>query len=309
MAKKTKTGKKVKKLTTEKRRVRGKGGRSKNAYLYFSTAKRKEVLRATGIEDVPDNFAEAAKALSAAWAKLSSSQRRPYETCAALDRCRRDIEHLRGSKLKDHSNLQAVHSAVEALAKAAASAGAASAAVGLVEALEALDARLTNGARAACAVRGGAASAEAKAAGNGFGAQLGGRLAALLRKWAMAPQSQARPHKKAKVETAQRSTATSEGVKDELNDGMRSKFVGFLMRTAAQKVGHASFEVCRKIEQALFDQYGKDPKEYRRRARSLIHNLGAGDGNLLRQVLEGALPAARLVQLEAEDLAPEELKA
>ena len=62
MAKKTKTGKKVKKLATEKRRVRGKGGRSKNAYLYFSTAKRKEVLRATGIEDVPDNFAQAAKA-------------------------------------------------------------------------------------------------------------------------------------------------------------------------------------------------------------------------------------------------------
>ena len=94
---------------------------------------------------------------------------------------------------------------------------------------------------------------------------------------------------------------------DGLDDSMRSKFVGILMRTVSQ-TDKACFDACSKIERALFQKCGKDPKEYRRRARSLSSNLGSSDGQLLRQVLSGALPAERLVALEGEELASEEVK-
>merc|ERR1712176_129973 len=54
---------------------------------------------------------------------------------------------------------------------------------------------------------------------------------------------------------------------------------------------------------------GCDPKKYRRRARSLLFNLGAANGVLLRRILEGGLSPAGLVRLGAEDLASDALKA
>ena len=41
------------------------------------------------------------QALSAAWSKLNSSERKPFEAQAMIDRCRKEIQDLRGAKLKD----------------------------------------------------------------------------------------------------------------------------------------------------------------------------------------------------------------
>ena len=41
------------------------------------------------------------EALSAAWSKLKSSERKPFEAQAMIDRCRKEIQDLRGAKLKE----------------------------------------------------------------------------------------------------------------------------------------------------------------------------------------------------------------
>lgn len=96
---------------------------------------------------------------------------------------------------------------------------------------------------------------------------------------------------------------------DAPDDETRSKVVGLLMRTSAKAAGQANFATCRRIEDALFDLFGKEPKEYKRRARSLSFNLGANDGELLKRVLNGEVQPAELVRLNAEDLATDALKA
>eukprot|EP00438_Fugacium_kawagutii_P017167 Skav229158 [mRNA] locus=scaffold1381:21349:37961:+ [translate_table: standard] len=165
--------------------------------------------------------------------------------------------------------------------------------------------------------RGGARAPEVVTACKSLGPQLGGRLVALLRKWSSVPASQARPSAPRGREAVP--MPKEPRVESALDDKMRSKFVGILMRTVSQ-TDKACFDACSKIERALFEKCGKDPKEYRRRARSwalgactsyawfdpqgLSHNLGSGDGELLRQVLSGQLTPEQLVALEGEDLAP-----
>jgi len=285
--------------------------------MCFSKEKRKDVLVEAGLKDGPENFGAASKALSAAWSKLNSSERKPFEAQAMIDRCRKEIQDLRGAKLKEPKGLSKAASSVKTAVQTLSHLSDTSLANVLIEALESLDGRLGNAGRATLSqsFRGGARAPEVLAACGQLGAQLGGRLVALLRKWSSVPASQARPNRRREVTTT---TTNSTEVKDRpkmkvprdvdgLDDSMRSKFVGILMRTVSQ-TDKACFDACSKIERALFQKCGKDPKEYRRRARSLSSNLGSSDGQLLRQVLSGALPAERLVALEGEELASEEVK-
>eukprot|EP00931_Biecheleriopsis_adriatica_P089687 TRINITY_DN63777_c0_g1_i1.p1 TRINITY_DN63777_c0_g1~~TRINITY_DN63777_c0_g1_i1.p1 ORF type:complete len:577 (+),score=139.60 TRINITY_DN63777_c0_g1_i1:36-1733(+) len=306
-------------------------GRSKNAYLYFSTSQRAQILRRECLEDVPANFVAAAKALSTAWKELDDAARAPFEACAVLDRCRRDIESMRGASLREagiKDLAPAVKAAVEALGNTPSMTGfscASEAAGGLIEAMENLDSRLSVSGRAAAvsgirAVGASALGAPAvTAAAAALGSSLGGRLAALIRKWSAVPASRAtvagtpRPAKPtrstvpaAAIAGGQPTVPSDAGA---LNDETRSRVVGMLMRTAAQGAGKASFPRCCEVERALFARFGSDTKEYRRRARMLTHNLGASDGALLHRVLNGTLTAKELVRLEAEDLASDALKA
>lgn len=317
MAKKSsaKTKKSTKKTSGAQKRVRGKGGRAKHAFMCFSKEKRKDVLAEVGLKDAPENFGAASKALSSAWAKLNEAQRKPFEASALIDRCRKEISELRGAKLKDAKGLDEMASTVKKGVQTLAHLSDTSLAAVLLEALESLDARLGNAGRARLSqtFRGGARAPEVLAACAQLrSAQLGGRLVALLRKWSSVPASQARP-----TPTSRRTQKEVPGHEappvvmprgdTALDDSMRSKFVGILMRTVSQ-TDKACFDACSKIERALFERCGKDPKEYRRRARSLSHNLRSSDGQLLRQVLSGELTAERLVALEGEDLAPEAVK-
>lgn len=318
MAKKSssaKTKKSTKKKSGAQKRVRGKGGRAKHAFMCFSKEKRKDVLAEVGLKDAPENFGAASKALSSAWAKLSEAQRKPFEASALIDRCRKEISELRGAKLKDAKGLDQLASTVKKGVQTLAHLSDTSLAAVLLEALESLDGRLGNAGRARLSetFRGGARAPEVLAACAQLrSAQLGGRLVALLRKWSSVPASQARPTPGHARRTQKEGPKEAPSVvmprgDTALDDSMRSKFVGILMRTVSQ-TDKACFDACSKIERALFERCGKDPKEYRRRARSLSHNLGSSDGQLLRQVLSGELTAERLVALEGEDLAPEAVK-
>lgn len=301
MAKKSsaKTKKSTKKTSGAQKRVRGKGSRAKHAFMCFSKEKRKDVLAEVGLKDAPENFGAASKALSSAWAKLNEAQRKPFEASALIDRCRKEISELRGAKLKDAKGLDEMASTVKKGVQTLAHLSDTSLAAVLLEALESLDARLGNAGRARLSqtFRGGARAPEVLAACAQLrSAQLGGRLVALLRKWSSVPASQARPTptsrrtQKVSVPSIEAPPVVMPRGDTALDDSMRSKFVGS------------------KIERALFERCGKDPKEYRRRARSLSHNLGSSDGQLLRQVLSGELTAERLVALEGDDLAPEAVK-
>ncbi|CAK8989498.1 Probable magnesium transporter NIPA7 [Durusdinium trenchii] len=285
-----------------KRRVQGKTGRSQHAFACFSKEARKDVLAKVHLSD-PKNLGAASKALAAAWAELSTQERKPYEASAMLARGQKQLEQLRGSKLKDPVQLQQASKALRAAVEALAESRDVTKAIGLVEALESLDSRLSNPQRSTLALPNWRAAVQG--AGAAMGAEVGGRLSALLRKWAEAPQV-GRTRTTKKTEVLPKSAARSAG--SALDESMRSKFVGILMRIVA-RTGKACFDACSRVERALFEKCGKDPKEYRQRARSLSHNLGSSDGKLLRQVLEGVLPPWRLVALEAEDLAPEALKA
>ena len=318
MARGTKTSKKSKRKTSKsvKTRIRGKGDRAKHAFMCFSKEKRKDVLVEAGLKDGPENFGAASKALSAAWSKLNSSERKPFEAQAMIDRCRKEIQDLRGAKLKEPKGLSKAASSVKTAVQTLSHLSDTSLANVLIEALESLDGRLGNAGRATLSqsFRGGARAPEVLAACVQLEDQLGGRLVALLRKWSSVPASQARPNRRREVTTTTTGTEVKDRPKmkvprdvDGLDDSMRSKFVGILMRTVSQ-TDKACFDACSKIERALFQKCGKDPKEYRRRARSLSSNLGSSDGQLLRQVLSGALPAERLVALEGEELASEEVK-
>lgn len=318
MAKKSsaKTKKSTKKTSGAQKRVRGKGSRAKHAFMCFSKEKRKDVLAEVGLKDAPENFGAASKALSSAWAKLNEAQRKPFEASALIDRCRKEISELRGAKLKDAKGLDEMASTVKKGVQTLAHLSDTSLAAVLLEALESLDARLGNAGRARLSqtFRGGARAPEVLAACAQLrSAQLGGRLVALLRKWSSVPASQARPTptsrrtQKVSVPSIEAPPVVMPRGDTALDDSMRSKFVGILMRTVSQ-TDKACFDACSKIERALFERCGKDPKEYRRRARSLSHNLGSSDGQLLRQVLSGELTAERLVALEGDDLAPEAVK-
>ena len=184
----------------------------------------------------------------------------------------------------------------------------------MVEALESLDGRLSAASRR---VVGRALPSTASLA---LPPALKARLQALTRRWTGATNLQQlrkepRPPK-AKAEA--RPVAPVAPARAEDLRGLRSKFVGILMRAAARGAGQASFDACAHIERALFAKCGEEPKEYRRRARSasdaLLRPLGKGlshnlAGELLQQVLNGSVTAEKLVAMEPEDLAPASVKA
>ncbi|CAE8591742.1 unnamed protein product [Polarella glacialis] len=296
------------------------GPRARSAYIYFSTSQRKAVLQKRGIDDKPANFVDAARALAAAWKDMDEVDRAPFEDCAAIDRSRRDVDCLRGAALTGSNEVgTAVKGAVDGLARAPPASSfscATTAAEGLIEALERLDARLGPGGRAAAAEgirRIGSSSTVVSSAAAVLGARLTGRLSELLKRWATAPPARPSAARPARAAPATATTGapprSSHAATGDLDDETRSRVVGMLMRTSARGAGKASFQKCREVEQALFRKFGSDSKEYRRRARSLNYNLGATDGALLQRVLEGTLDAAQLVVLQAEELAPEALKA
>jgi len=300
--------KKRKASSASKKRSRG----TKNAYVYFSMEQRSAVARREGLEEGASNFAEIAKALSIAWKNLKEADRAPYEACAAMDRSRQSIECLRGGALREAGDLSsAARDAVESLGQMPRSSlkCPAAAAEELLDSLEALDTRLTQAQRhaGAAAFRVPPASSLPRAASAGLGPVLGGRLTSLLKRWLAAPP----PRANASTVRAPKPSkpAPPPGVPADLKDETRSRVIGMLMRTAARGAGKACFQRCTEVEEALFSRYDTDPKEYRRRARMLTHNLGSSDGALLHRVLDGTLDAKELVRLEAEELASDALKA
>ena len=147
---------KEKKQKKEKKGGKGttrKSSYAKNPYQYFVMSQRKEVMSRAGLEETPMNFEKIAKALSAAWHALSKPNREPFEACAALDRSRRDIDQMKGARLRSSPDELGylVKTAVEALAHtpldSCSAAGKASEDV--VKSLEALDNRIDNAGRAA----------------------------------------------------------------------------------------------------------------------------------------------------------------
>lgn len=80
------------------------------------------------------------------------------------------------------------------------------------------------------------------------------------------------------------------------------------MRKVKKGVGQDNYDLCRTIEEKLFQACGKDPTKYIGRARSLVSNLGAGDGGLLKRVLDGEVEPSALVKMGVEDWAPDALK-
>ena len=53
-----------------------------------------------------------ARALGAAWRRLSVEERKPYEAMAALDRSKREVELLRGAQLKDPKQFETIAATV-----------------------------------------------------------------------------------------------------------------------------------------------------------------------------------------------------
>ena len=136
-----------KKPKKDGKRPKLKGERAKNPYLYFVMTRRKDVISHAGIEDSPLNFERIAKALAAAWQDLSKEHRQPFEACAALDRSRRDLDQMKGAKLKNSPDELStlVKAAVDALMHTPSNVDcsvAEKAATDVVKSMEALDARL-----------------------------------------------------------------------------------------------------------------------------------------------------------------------
>lgn len=97
-----------------------------------------------------------------------------------------------------------------------------------------------------------------------------------------------------------------------IDQAARSKLVGLLMQTFAKCCGKAELSRCQTIEDQLFElvtSLGVSAwREYKLRARSLIFNLRAADGTLLRRVLDGEVAPEDLVRLKPEELASDALK-
>ncbi|CAE7028327.1 pst-2 [Symbiodinium natans] len=307
-----------KKPKKDGKRPKLKGERAKNPYLYFVMTRRKDVISHAGIEDSPLNFERIAKALAAAWQDLSKEHRQPFEACAALDRSRRDLDQMKGAKLKNSPDELStlVKAAVDALMHTPSNVDcsvAEKAATDVVKSMEALDARLSNSGRAVAAagLRNGASNADVILAAGAVGSALGGRLTALIRKWSSVPASKRKvPKEAAKPKEAPKSPTpqafgSGEGEGEGDVDMLRNKVVGMLMRATSKKHGQAHFETCKNIEISLYRQFGQNLKEYRQRARSLSVNLSRPENRLLAKVLDGSLSTSQLASLTGEELAPE----
>eukprot|EP00929_Paragymnodinium_shiwhaense_P036094 TRINITY_DN19393_c0_g1_i1.p1 TRINITY_DN19393_c0_g1~~TRINITY_DN19393_c0_g1_i1.p1 ORF type:complete len:799 (-),score=172.36 TRINITY_DN19393_c0_g1_i1:53-2449(-) len=99
------------------------------------------------------------------------------------------------------------------------------------------------------------------------------------------------------------------GFSGDLGDDTRLKVVSMLMAVVSRHPSRCASAICDSVETALFEAFGKDPQEYRLRARALLFNLRAADGALLQQVLHADIEPSRLVQLPSEELATTALKA
>lgn len=328
-AKASKARKKPSKKAGAKSSKRGKTGkpkldRARSAYQFFVSERRAEVLRAHGLAGRPDAFGEAQRLLAQAWQALDDHSRAPFEAAAALDRHRKAVEGLAASA-PPQQLAATLGDCVAGIGAAAALGATALPPDRVLTAMEAIDGRLTSSVRSAVALRLGSGAggdgATVDAVRSAYGAAAADRLRAFLRRFRGAvsgqieaaaapprPKPQAKPQAEAKAAKPQ-AEAKAKPQSEELGEETRSRVVGLLMRTVAKAAGKANFALCRRIEDALHASAGREPKEYKRRARSLAFNLGASDGALLNRVVNGELAPVDLVRLDAEELASDALKA
>eukprot|EP00929_Paragymnodinium_shiwhaense_P026396 TRINITY_DN15710_c0_g2_i1.p1 TRINITY_DN15710_c0_g2~~TRINITY_DN15710_c0_g2_i1.p1 ORF type:complete len:482 (-),score=107.53 TRINITY_DN15710_c0_g2_i1:177-1622(-) len=102
-------------------------------------------------------------------------------------------------------------------------------------------------------------------------------------------------------------------VGDDGVEAMREKAKEMLKRALAKSPEAKDSRVsklARRTEKALYvSYYQTDKKEYKLKLRSLVFNLGAEDGNLLKRVLAGEVEPKDLVKLDSDGLVSESLQA
>lgn len=222
--------------------------------------------------------------------------------CATIDQHRCSVEKLRAeaSVPRIAATTKELISALGRAPKAAQASGVIAEALA---ALEHLDQRMSSSARWALAghFHGGVCSPDAAAsASRALGRVCGQRLMVLLHRWSGAlPGSGLLP-------LCQAETVIESSVVDEPTRAKATKLLARVFAHVDPTVGRSHSE---DIERALFEHVGSCPREYKRKARALGFNLSADDGDLLRRVLAGTLLPGDLVRLDADDLAPEPLKA
>eukprot|EP00927_Polykrikos_kofoidii_P051387 TRINITY_DN45184_c0_g1_i1.p1 TRINITY_DN45184_c0_g1~~TRINITY_DN45184_c0_g1_i1.p1 ORF type:complete len:445 (-),score=76.04 TRINITY_DN45184_c0_g1_i1:15-1349(-) len=317
--KKSKTGRKKTKTSGKSKKANASGGstrtKAKSAYSLFCADRRANILRDHGVNDGPVNLGEASQLLALAWRELPADGRQLYEEYAQLERFRVELDLLKACSMDIVPKIaNIVREVVKALGRLTHNPHSSSITSTIVAsttaALEGLDRRLKPYIRAALGERLGAQSASSAVGGKLrqiVGVSSTDRLVALLRRWQSEQLSALSTTTAAVVRSR---TKTVEAPKTGPLDGdTRKKVIGLLMRTFARGIGQAMFARCKQIEEELFTFVGKDPKEYRRRARSLAFNLNVPDGALRRRLLDGALQPKELVRLDCEDLASDLLRA
>jgi len=312
--------------------------RRKSAYSLYSAECRADVLRGQGIEDVPQNFGEASRAVARSWSELDAEAKQKFEVRGRIDQHRGTLLGFakKRSLEKDVEKVASeVRHAIKDFGKLPREERAGELVAGVIAAMQELDKKLSRDLQAALGASVGDRLPSAEAAQNfrkALGTELGGRLVTLLQRWHKAAASKPRaatatptPARSARPQAAssasmapakrpQAASSSSTAPAEEAGDAgavdntTRNKVVGIMMKTSARGSGKASFQTCRNIEEELFKLYGLTPKEYFRRARSLRFNLGAADGALLKRVQEGELSPAELVKMNIEDLAPEAVR-
>jgi len=316
----------VKKKKKKAGKRKGSGGgakiaRAKSAYEFFCAEKRPELLRRHGLGSNAEKFGEAMALLAKAWQDTAPADRAKYEGCAALSRHKSLIERTAKEARSDTSApklASVVKSTVIALGRADHLAHSNGLVREVVSALEGLDQKMKWQVRAAVGRQLGPGAASAAAtdmAHKVLGPVLGERLMGLLRRWhgLGSNGNKAAPAKEHQAagpvpEAEAASPGAQAGADTPLDQDVRNKVVGMLMRAFARGSGKSEVVRCRGIEDELFAA-APSPKEYKRRARSLLFNLGAADGALMRRVASGELSPKALVGLGAEDLASDALKA
>lgn len=292
--------------------------RAKNAYQVFATEASRggnKSLPAGGAAPVFD-FTE----LAARWKALNPNDRKPFELCAELDKERSALGKLQNeTKCENDAPVIAKHAkrVVDLMHIAPQFARRCGIIEASVSALEDLDRRLSRAVRAAMAPHMGLEALTTSKANldrnDTFGRTIGGRVTQVLLRWRQAPTTAVEP-RAAPVATpsppprlAERpAPAADRGAVDQ---GTRKKVVQMLMKTFAKAIGKAEVLRSREIERELFALAGSEAKKYRLKARAITFNLRSEDGTLLRRLLDGNITLPEFVRLDAEELAPESIKA
>lgn len=283
-------------------------------------------MRSQGIAG-PKTLSASAKALAGAWHALPAGQKVRFESLSSADRHRAELQTLYKEARLPNASLKvaaAARSAVSVLGRVPANCHvlASGPIGGLVMAIEDLDKRMSVQVRAAVgatlvpSLGSPAASASMRRT---LGEQLGARLAAVLRRWVEARSKQPASQSVSKVGSRPLSeppsrkrpapaAAKQSAVNAEVDDTIRDRVVGLLMRTFSRCVSKASFSKAKEVEASIYEVAHDSAKDYKQRARTIVFNLSAGDGVLLNKVLEGQLLPSELVKMGVDELAPEAVR-